>query len=938
MKRLLRLAGFLFPRECRWLPLAWAALLTVLLLLSLFLWREYRTQVALIADQHIQSLDVAYRSTLAMNRLDIHTRFQLQVQRPDVLALVRMALEAEPEHLAVVRGRLYRLLQPLYVELQEQGLRQFQFHLRDDRVLLRFHAPQRANDPLFSVRPLLRLANTEQRVVTGWEVGRAWPGYRHIFPLYDGDEYLGSVELSMPFERIHVHLLDLIGGGDYLFMLHYDQLEHRIGVAYQTQFVVSPIADGFMVEHPTLSSVTRDFTQSQTARDLQGILRGQSRVAQKLEQNKSFVIPLFHGGRGYTAAFLAISGHVDDTVAYLVHFAPSSLLHKARQDLWRNIVLLALLFLVLGLSLWVVYRKQQALRADIVRRQMIEDDLRLYQRIFEHSGEAILITDRENRIIAINPALTQLTGYTLDDLRGHNPRILSSGHTPSEVHASLWAALQTQGWWQGELWDRRKDGSVYPKWVSISMIRNSAGGVCHYIASFTNITERKAKEEQIHHLAHHDPLTGLLNRHSLLDRLSQAVSTAQRQHLELAVFFIDMDRFKWINDSLGHLVGDQLLVEIARRLRALVRDSDIVARQGGDEFVVVLTQVRTSSTVSVLAERMRTALAEPYHLEGRILHSSPSIGVAIFPGDGTRPESLLQNADAAMYHAKDLGRNKVQFFTQAMNDAAVERVQLEHELRAAIQTQAFELHYQPQVYAATGQIYAVEALLRWNHPQRGPISPVKFIPLAEETGLIEPLGEWVLEEACRQAALWRGQGLDTLLVAINLSAQQLRSKTLALVVSSCLQRYQLPHDVIEFEITETVAMEDPKRAVDCLRDLRTLGVRLAIDDFGTGYSSLAYLKNLPIQHLKLDCSFVAGIESSGSDAAICAATVALAHELGLKVVAEGVETPAQQAFLVDHGCDYLQGYYFGRPAPAEYWTRHWLERGLQPLPFGEEQN
>ena len=927
----------LFSRDGVWRQaLIFSVLLMLFITLAFFIHQDYREKIQLIAAQHIESLDVAYRSTIEMNRLDIHTQFQVLVQRSEVVAMVREALMASADELPLIRGRLYRMLRPFYDSILDQGLRQFQFHLRDDRVLLRFHSPQRADDALFAVRPLLHLANAEQRVVMGWEIGRTWPGYRHIFPLIDANEHLGSVELSMPFERIHTHLLALLGEGDYLFMFHRDQVQQRVDPTFLKHFIEAPIHPDFLVEDPVLSRVTRNFTQSEIAQQLQDKLRDNRRLDRKLQQNKPFVFPVFHEGSAYTVAFLAIPGHLDDTIAFLVHYSPSHLLAKVRSDLYRNLMLTAALIISLALSVIVLLRRQRELQQDIDQRKLTEQSLRLYKQIFEHSGEAILISDHDNRIIAVNPALTQLTGYTLSDLRGKNPRVLSSGHTTAETHRAMWESLLRNSWWQGELWDRRKDGSLYPKWVSISLIRNEAGAITHHIARFTNISERKAKEEQIAFLAHHDPLTGLLNRHSLLDRLTQAVVTAQRQGLELAVLFIDMDRFKWINDSLGHLVGDQLLITIARRLQDLVRESDIVARQGGDEFVVVLTQVHKTHTIHRLAERIRFALAEPYEIDGRILNSSPSMGVAIFPSDGNTPEILLKNADSAMYHAKDQGRNAVRFFTQAMNDAANERIQLEQDLRLAIQAGAFQLHYQPQVYANTGEIYAVEALLRWHHPQQGPISPAKFIPLAEETGLIEPLGVWVFAEACRQYSEWRAKGIVGVIIAVNLSAFQLRSPNLIESVQACLQRYQIPVNAMEFEVTETAAMDDPARSIDCLRKLRNLGIRLAIDDFGTGYSSLAYLKNLPIHYLKLDCSFVAGITHSSSDAAICAATIALAHELSLKVVAEGVETEEQRDFLVKHSCDFLQGYYFGRPAPAGHWSAQWLGTEATSVASGED--
>jgi len=438
--------------------------------------------------------------------------------------------------------------------------------------------------------------------------------------------------------------------------------------------------------------------------------------------------------------------------------------------------------------------------------------------------------------------------------------------------------------------------------------------------------ERKAAMERIEYLAHHDSLTGLTNRYSMESRLEQALATARRDVAPLAVMLIDMDRFKNINDSLGHHVGDRLLVEVAQRLRACVRESDIVARLGGDEFVVVLTGMEAARDAMPVGNKILQALGQPYAMDEQRLHSTPSIGVSLFPADGADAETLLKHADAAMYHAKGNGRNRLSFFSAELTVTANERLELERDLRAALAADELLLYFQPQVRATDGAICGFEALLRWPHPQRGWISPLQFVPIAEESGLIEPLGAWVLERACDQLAAWHAVGRHDLRMAINLSAHQLRSPALVDQVRLLLSSHNLAPTDLELEITESVAMADPEQAIARLRDLRKLGVRIAIDDFGTGYSSLAYLKLLPIQTLKLDRSFVRDIETDANDATISAATLALAHSLGLEVVAEGVETVAQRDFLAERGCRYLQGYLFGKPEPAEIW-----EQRLHPV-------
>jgi diguanylate cyclase (GGDEF)-like protein len=430
---------------------------------------------------------------------------------------------------------------------------------------------------------------------------------------------------------------------------------------------------------------------------------------------------------------------------------------------------------------------------------------------------------------------------------------------------------------------------------------------------------RLAAEANIRRLAFTDALTGLHSRASLENRLGQVLSMAQRERTPVALLFVDLDHFKRINDSLGHAVGDRLLRTTARRLRGLVRDSDIVARPGGDEFVVVLAGLDAESNALTVAGKILETLSEPLVIEGNTLRVTPSIGIALFPQDGDTPGELMKNADTAMYHAKASGRANVQFYCQEMNARSTWRLALESDLREALAADGLAVHYQPKVGAADGRLQGFEALLRWHHEQHGAIGPADFIPVAEESGLIEPLGDWVLDAVCRQLASWEQAGFSGLRVAINLSAQQLRSPELAGVVAATLRRHGVAPGRLEIEVTESTAMSDPERAIERLRELRAVGVSLAIDDFGTGHSSLAYLKRLPVQTLKIDRSFVMDIETDPNDAAIVAATLALARSLGLATVAEGVETAAQREFLVAHGCGALQGYLLGKPAPAQAW-------------------
>ncbi|WP_265944902.1 EAL and GGDEF domain-containing protein [Dechloromonas sp. A34] len=554
---------------------------------------------------------------------------------------------------------------------------------------------------------------------------------------------------------------------------------------------------------------------------------------------------------------------------------------------------------------------------DISERKQSEDHLRLLAMVFSNSNEAIIVTDAANRIVATNPAFTALTGYQPDDVMGKNPRVLSAGTTPPEVFKEMWACLHRDGAWQGELWDRRKTGEAYPKWLSVSLVRDESGRIRNHIGSFIDISELKATQERIQHLAHHDTLTNLPNRFSLHEKLEQAVAFCKRNQMQLALMLIDLDRFKTINDTLGHQAGDELLIQVAQRLSGAVRDSDIVARLGGDEFVVALPGITSPADAAHLADKIAQEISAPYLINGLEQRTTPSIGICLYPDDSQEIGDLLKNADVAMYHAKAKGRGNYQFFTEDMNIATTERMSLESDLRLALARGEFLLHYQPQLDLRSGTIVGVEALIRWQHPTRGLVPPGDFIPIAEESGMIAAIGDWVLEEACRQLKAWQVRGIAHIRMSINLSSGQFLDKTLPARIHQLLASNHLSADLLDLEVTESMSMASPDESISVMKTLRASGLTLSIDDFGTGYSSLAYLKLLPINTLKIDRSFVKDIESDPNDADICDVTVLLAHKLGLEVVAEGVETEAQRKFLLSIGCEKIQGYLISKPLPAD---------------------
>ncbi len=557
------------------------------------------------------------------------------------------------------------------------------------------------------------------------------------------------------------------------------------------------------------------------------------------------------------------------------------------------------------------------LQEENARRVKAENRMLLMAKVFEHSGEAIVITDSSNRILATNASFTRISGYRQDEVLGLDPKLLKSGIETKGFYESMWETLLLHNYWQGELYGKRKGGDIFPKLLSLSVVCDEGGNVLNYIGTFTDISELKQATQQIDFLAHYDVLTSLPNRTSLKKKLSAALKMAKQSSSHLAILSIDLDHFKYINDSLGHHVGDTLLSGVASRLAKSVRNIDVVARLGGDEYAVVLPQVVSGCASAHIVSKILEDLSHTFRLDNRDVVITASIGISVFPHDGDTTEELMKNADIAMHHAKANGRNNYQFFKQEMNITAQERFTLERNLRVAIEREEFLLHYQPQIEMATGRVIGVEALLRWQHPERGLVPPDTFIPLAEATGLILPIGDWVLETACRQMLSWLAAGLPPLRMAVNLSAKQFKQDGLSDTVAKIISATGLDPHFLELEITESAAMDDPEVTIYQLRKLRDMGVELAIDDFGTGYSSLSYLKLFPVNRLKIDRSFVKDIESDSDDAAIAAATIALAHKLGKEVIAEGVETEGQLRFLREQQCDVVQGYLYSRPRSAE---------------------
>jgi diguanylate cyclase (GGDEF)-like protein/PAS domain S-box-containing protein len=566
---------------------------------------------------------------------------------------------------------------------------------------------------------------------------------------------------------------------------------------------------------------------------------------------------------------------------------------------------------------------------DITQRSRAEDELRLAASVFEASSEAILITDEHNLIIAANPAFVALTGYALAEVLGRDPNLLKSGRHDEALYRSLWQGIESAGTWHGEVWNRRKNGDDFIARLTINTVREAGGAIHRYIALFSDITEKKLAEETIWQQANYDILTNLPNRRLLRDRLQQELKRTQRSGHMLALFFIDLDRFKEVNDTHGHDFGDMLLIEAARRVSDCVRDTDTVARLGGDEFTVTLLNLVDMSRVEEVARTILAALAHPYHLGRETAYLSASIGITVYPEDGEDLETLLKNADQAMYVAKAEGRNRLAFFTRTLQDAAQKRQLLIRDLRLALPEGQLQVHYQPVVEAGSGRIVKAEALLRWRHPQRGLVPPDEFIALAEDVGLINEIGDWVFREVAQQAASWQQAGYD-FQIGINKSPRQFVIGNSQETWLDHLRHIGAAPSWLVIEITEGLLLDERSEVTDKLRKFRDAGVEIAVDDFGTGYSSLAYLKKFDIDYLKIDGSFIRDLIDDPSDRALTEAIIAMAHKLGMQVIAEGVESVAQHDFLRGAGCNFCQGYLFAKALPASEFESLLRDSRLSP--------
>lgn len=564
-------------------------------------------------------------------------------------------------------------------------------------------------------------------------------------------------------------------------------------------------------------------------------------------------------------------------------------------------------------------------RANLIQQPLKENRERLRQAaaVFDCTREGVLVTDAQGLIVHVNRAFIEITGYQRDDVLGRQPSLFKSGRHSASFYQQMFQTLEREGEWSGEIWNRRKSGEIYPQWQTIRVIRDEQGQLSHYVAVFSDISAIKHSEHELAHLAHHDPLTDLPNRLLFTDRAEQALASAQIHKRGCALLLLDLDHFKIINDSLGHNVGDQLLKAVGERLQGLFGPGVTLARLGGDEFAVLAESCPQVVQAAALAQRILDAMKDPVIFDGHQLFISVSIGISLFPSDALSAEQLLRNADSALFKAKSAGREGYALYTEELTAHAQHRVEMAGELRRALDQQELRVYYQPVHDLQDSRLIGVEALVRWQHPERGLVPPGEFIPIAERTGLIADIDAWVMDQACRQMCQWLAEGAPLTFLAVNVSSRLFARRELYGQVAKVLHDTGLDPAFLELEVTESAVMEDPEVALEQMHRLRELGLRLAIDDFGTGYSSLLRLKRLPVQKLKIDQGFVAGLPWDEDDAAIVRVVIALAQSMGMQVHAEGIEQVEQARFLLEQRCDLGQGYWFGRPMPAHEldWAR-----------------
>ncbi|WP_052501378.1 bifunctional diguanylate cyclase/phosphodiesterase [Thiomicrospira microaerophila] len=866
-----------------------------------FVNQRYQIEKQLYFDRQIQEVSLAWRATVQTHQQSKQAYFETYVQNPIILDWVKAA------HLDTMRNQardaLYQEVAIIYQQMRRNGVFQFQFTLPNNQSLLRLHSPTHFGDDLTEVRSSFRKANELMKPIHGFELGRVVPGFRSVFPLFIQAEHIGAVEISTQFETLRRDMSQLDLGREFGIIFARDA-QDTVFERLSTYFIPSQLALNWVMEDPARQSLHNTPLPSLYMNQMRAELSRIDVLSRYLEKGEPFVASQKVNRITQLAVFIPIHDIEGQLISYLFAFSPAPMLDKLVLDTTLQVLFSSLFLLLLG---FVVFR--------LLRHQ---DDLRVAATAF-NVQEGVLITDAQGMIIRVNDAFSQLTGYLSIDVVGKTPAILNSGRQSKAFYQLMWTELKRNGYWLGEIWNRKKNGEEYIERLSIRAVYDQKQKVTHYVGAFFDITQSKADESEIRRLAFFDHLTQLANRRLLMDRLEHALASSHQSEHFAALLFIDLDRFKILNDTKGHAYGDQLLVEVASRLKQSVREVDTISRFGGDEFIVLaegLSQEKHKAAYEAeqLAEKIRAALSSVYQFDHFEHVSSPSIGIVLFKDheDGTA-EDIVCKADSAMYQAKQAGRNTIKLFDPKMQTLIEERLALESDLKSAIENNQFELLYQPQLNAQN-RVIGAEALIRWHHPERGLVSPAEFIPLAEQSELILLIGDWVLHEAVRSLAKWKkNASLAHLTLAVNISAQQIHQVHFVEHVQEYIKEYVFDPKNLKLELTESMMLMDIEDSVDKMQRLRKLGVQFSMDDFGTGYASLLSIKDLPLNQLKIDRSFIQDLLSDTSAHTLTRTIIQMSAELGLDVIAEGVETQEQMNALLNMACDGFQGYLFSKP-------------------------
>ncbi|MDD5241014.1 MAG: EAL domain-containing protein [Sulfuricella sp.] len=905
------------------------------------LYRHEKTDATHRFQDDLQAAQAYYEHALALRSEKLGATLDAILRDEKLQAALR----------AKDRNALLKRAGPLFEKLHGQyGITHFYFEDAARVNILRVHQPERYGDTIDRYTTLA--AEKTGKIAVGVELGPIGTfTLRAVAPLHDHSGLVGYVELGEEIEEVLRGVKRIIGTDN---LLAIDKRFLKRKDWENGMHMLGQNADWDRLPSLAVVHQTMDLSREQAIQILfQGVQPGS--FTEMTIGNRHYycgIIPIKDvGGRkvGDMAILRDMTQNTDEMVATLR--------------------VLSLFYLVLGGALFAMFylitrhverqldesqtrlvaegKEREALQARNIAQleeegsklrrtqeelHKKEESLLLAGEVFESSTEGIIITDAQGNVLQVNRAFSNITGYSEADAVGKTPRLLRSDRHNPDFYRAMWASLIEYGYWQGEVWNRRKNSDVYPQWLSIIATRDEQGETIHYLGIFADLTEKKLAEAHTHHLTHYDALTELPNRQMLEEHLKQSLASAHNDNRLVALLYLDLDRFKAINDTLGHPFGDKLLQAVAERLAGHIRDSDMIARFSGDEFTIVLSDVGGQHNAVLIAQKVMAALAEPFQLESQEVFATASIGIALYPIDANSRDDLIKNADTAMGHAKAQGGNNYRFFNTDMNVTVTQRLSMETHLRRALEREEFILHYQPQISLHDNRIIGMEALLRWQHPERGLVSPGEIIPLLEETGMIGPVGEWVLRTACAQSRRWIAEGLPPLRVAVNLSARQFHQSDLAAMVTQALQDSGLAPDQLELEITESIMIQDVSATIGTLHQLHALGIQISIDDFGTGYSSLSYLKRMPISKIKIDQSFVRDLCVSHNGNAIANVVINLGHSMKMLVIAEGVETREQLDYLRAHGCDEIQGYYFSRPLPAEEFAQL-VREGLDPAKF-----